>query len=354
VVELRPVLPFAACPLPEDPDATDVDDDAEADFTVPGAELLPTRDGQILCLGPLQGTGEVFERGSAELQAQEGWSVSVDLRGDGEATWNAFAAECYNGTAICPPVSDASRGQIAIVLDGEVQSAPVVNVPVFDTGVSITGDFTRGEAEDLRDVLNRGAFPFEVEPQEARTVSASAGSDSLQAAVVAGLIGVALVLVFLLFYYRAIALVVLSGLIIWGMTVFSVASLVSGWTNYALSLAGITGIIVAVGVTVDSYVVFFERMKDEIRNGRTLRNAAPRSFKVTWRTIWSADLVSIIGAGILFWLSVGSVRGFALYLGITTICDLIVCFFFTRPAVLLLSRSNYMRGKRAFGLEVAQ
>jgi preprotein translocase subunit SecD len=95
-------------------------------------------------------------------------------------------------------------------------------------------------------------------------------------------------------------------------------------------------------------------MKDEIRNGRTLRNAAPRSFKVTWRTIWSADLVSIIGAAILFWLSVGSVRGFALYLGITTVCDLIVCFFFTRPAVLLLSRSNFMRGKRAFGLEVAQ
>ena len=128
----------------------------------------------------------------------------------------------------------------------------------------------------------------------------------------------------------------------------------SEWTNYALSLAGVTGIIVAVGVTVDSYVVFFERMKDEIRNGRTLRNAAPRSFKVTWRTIWTADLVSIIGAAILFWLSVGSVRGFALYLGITTVCDLIVCFFFTRPAVLLLSRSNFMRGRKAFGLEVAQ
>jgi len=356
VVELRPVLPFAACPLPEDPETTESTevDEEEIDFTVPGAEILPSRDGQVLCVGPVQGTGEVFERGSAELQAQEGWSVSVDLRGDGEATWNALASQCYSGAATCPPVSDASRGQIAIVLDGVVQSAPVVNVPAFDTGVSITGDFTRGEAEDLRDVLNRGAFPFEVEPQEARTVSASAGSDSLQAAVVAGLIGVVLVLIFLLFYYRAIALVVMSGLVIWGMTVFSVASLVSGWTNYALSLAGITGIIVAVGVTVDSYVVFFERMKDEIRNGRTLRNAAPRSFKVTWRTIWSADLVSIIGAAILFWLSVGSVRGFALYLGITTICDLIVCFFFTRPAVLLLSRSNFMRGRRAFGLEVAQ
>ena len=351
VVELRPVLPFAACPVPDDPAAEDAAE--EPDFTVPGAELLPTRDGQVLCAGPVAGTGEVFERGSAQLQAEQGWSVSLDLRGDGEAIWNALATECYNGTANCPPVADAGRGQIAIVLDGVVQSAPVVNVPVFDQGVSITGDFTRGEAESLRNVLNRGAFPIQMEPQEVRTVSASAGSDSLQAAVVAGLIGVALVLTWLVIYYRMLALVVIAGLTIWGMTVFTAASLVSGWTNYALSLAGVTGIIVAVGVTVDSYVVFFERMKDEIRNGRTLRNAAPRRYKVTWRTIWSADLISVIGAGILFWLSVGSVRGFALYLGITTLCDLFVCYFFTRPAVLLLARSDYMVGKKAFGLEVA-
>jgi preprotein translocase subunit SecD len=161
-----------------------------------------------------------------------------------------------------------------------------------------------------------------------------------------------LVLAFLIAYYRVLALVVLGGMIVWAMAVYSAAALVSGWTNYALSLAGITGIIVAVGVTVDSYIVFFERMKDEVRNGRTLRNAAPRSFKVTWRTIWTADLVSVIGAAILFWLSVGSVRGFALYLGITTICDLLVCYFFTRPAVLLLSRSPLMAGRKAFGLEV--
>jgi preprotein translocase subunit SecD len=115
----------------------------------------------------------------------------------------------------------------------------------------------------------------------------------------------------------------------------------------------VTAILVAVGVTVDSHVAFFERMKDEIRNGRTHRNAAPRSFKATWRTIWTADLVSAIGAAILFSLSVGSVRGFALYLGITTACDLLVCFFFTRPAVILIARSKFMVGKRAFGLDVA-
>ncbi len=186
-----------------------------------------------------------------------------------------------------------------------------------------------------------------------RTVSPSAGSESLRAAIIAGLAGMALVLLYLILYYRGMALVIFGGLTVWAMTVFTVASLVSSWTNYTLSLAGVTGIIVAVGVTVDSYVVFFERMKDEIRDGRSLRNAAPRSFKVTWRTIWSADLVSVIGASILFWLSVGSVRGFALYLGITTLCDLFVAYFFTRPAVILLSRSKFMEGRSAFGLEVA-
>ena len=185
-------------------------------------------------------------------------------------------------------------------------------------------------------------------------MSPSAGSDSLQAAIIAGLFGLGLVLIFLVAYYRWLALVIVAGITVWGAMVFSMASFVSGWTNYALSLAGVTGIIVAIGVTVDSYVVFFERIKDELRNGRTIKNAAPRSFKMTWRTIWSADVVSLIAAGILFSLSVGSVRGFALYLGLTTICDLLVCYFFTRPAVLLLARTKLMaKRETVLGMKVA-
>ena len=316
--------------------------------------MLPTRDGQPLCVGPTQGTGEIFVRGSAELTGDSGWGVAVSLRSDGQGTWNNLANQCYNTTPTCPSTQPGVRGQIAIVLDSVIMSAPQVNQPNFTDSVAITGSFSRGEAEDLAAVLNRGAFPVEVEAQEARTVSASAGADSLEAAIIAGLLGVFLVLAFLIAYYRWLALVIVGGLVIWGMMVFSLASLVSGWTNYALSLAGVTGIIVAVGVTVDSYVVFFERIKDELRNGRTIKNAAPRSFKATWRTIWSADLISVIGALILFWLSVGSVRGFALYLGLTTICDLLVCYFFTRPAVLLLARSKLMAKRtRALGIEVA-
>jgi preprotein translocase subunit SecD len=318
-------------------------------------DLLFTREGQPLCLGPVQGTGEVFERQSALIDNQLGFSVNVGLRSgpDGEGVWNNLASQCFNGLPTCPSLSNQGGGQLAIVLDGVIVSAPTVNAPSFSDTVSITGRFTQDEAEDLANILNRGAFPVEMVAQDSETISPAAGQESLRASIIAGLLGVALVLTFLIAYYRWIALVILSGLTIWGLTVFSVASFVSAATNYSLSLAGVTGIIVAVGVTVDSYVVFFERMKDEIRNGRTLKNAAPRSFKMTWRTIWSADLVSVIGAAILFWLSVGSVRGFALFLGITTLCDLVVCYFFTRPAVLLLARSKFMVGKRAFGLEVA-
>ena len=158
----------------------------------PGAEVLPTRDGAAECVGPAQGTGEVFERGSAEptLDASQGWGVSVDLRGgEGRDTWNNLANQCFNRAPTCP------TQRLAIVLDSVVQSAPTVNEPNFTDAVSISGSFTQSEAEELAAVLNRGAFPVEVEAQEARTVSPSAGSDSLQAAVIAGLVGLALVLV---------------------------------------------------------------------------------------------------------------------------------------------------------------
>ena len=160
--------------------------------------------------------------------------------------------------------------------------------------------------------MNRGAFPVEVVAQEARIVSPSAGAESLDAAIIAGIVGILLVVAMLFAYYRSMTWIIVVALLVWGLLVFGVASLISGWTNYALSLAGVTGIIVSIGVTVDSYVVFFERIKDELRSGRTLKNAAPRSWNATWRTIWAANVVSIIGAVILFMLSVGSVRGFAL------------------------------------------
>ena len=308
-----------------------------------GQDALPMLDGLSSCVvGPSGGTGEVFEQGSAgaDIDQRTGqWVANVDLRPEGQEVWNSLARICFSGSDECP-----SR-QLAIVLDDVIQSAPTVQTPDFPGSVQISGSFTEDEVRSLSRVLNRGAFPVPVEPQRVETVSATAGQDSLNAAIIAGLIGVAVMLTFMVAYYRKLSIVIITGLTVWGMAVFALATFVSHATNYALTLAGATGIIVAVGVTVDSYVVFFERLRDEMRHGRTLRNAAPRSFKATWRTIWSADLVSLLASVILFSLSVGSVKGFALYLGLTTICDLLVFFFFTRPAVYLLSMTRWFDGK---------
>jgi len=325
IVSLRPVL---SCNL-----------GATADESL-GQNELPNLDGGTCVVGASDATGEVFVRKSAGVDLDQGgqWIVTVDLSDSGQTQWNALAAECYAGGPTCP------TSQLAIVLDDVIQSAPVVQTPNFPGSVQISGSFTEDEARSLADVLNRGAFPFQMRQERVETVSPTAGHDSLNAAIIAGLIGAGVMLAFMVAYYRKLAVVIIAGLSVWGITVFTLASLVSQWTNYALTLAGVTGIIVAVGVTVDTYVVFFERLREEVRHGRSLRNAAPRSFTSTWRTIVSADLVSLMASLILFWLSVGSVKGFALYLGLTTICDLLVCFFFTRPAVFLLAQTRWLQG----------
>ena len=308
---------------------------------IPGADVLPYPGaGQSCLVGPATegATGEVFEQGSAspDIDPQTGgWVVTVDLRPEGQVVWNGLAQQCFQGAPTCP------SQQLAIVLDDVIQSAPTVQTPSFPGDVQISGAFSEDEVRDLARVLNRGAFPVAVEQQRVETVSPTAGQDSLNAAIVAGLIGVALMLAFMIAYYRRLSVIIISGLVVWGATVYSVATLVSQATNYALTLAGVTGIIVSVGVTIDTYVVFFERLRDEQRRGRSVRNAAPRAFQATWRTIVSADLVSLMAAVILFWLSVGSVKGFALYLGLTTICDLIVCWFYVRPATFLLAGTSW-------------
>jgi preprotein translocase subunit SecD len=314
----------------------------------PQTEVLPVLGGGRCVVGPPGGTGEVFGRGSAraDLDPQSGWVVVTTLTDSGKDAWNALAFECNQGLETCP-----SR-QLAIVLDNVIQSAPVVQQPNFPDNVQITGMESEGEARSLARVLNRGAFPVDVEAQTVQTVSPTLGKDSLRASVIAGMVGVVLVLLLLVVFYRRLTLLIMAGMVVWGMLIYSAASIVSQTTNYALTLAGVTGIIVSIGVTVDSYVVYFERLKDEVRHGRTIKNSANRAFKSSWRTIVAADLVSILAATVLFILSVGSVRGFALYLGITTVCDLIVFFCFTRPAVALLASTGRLDRRDTFGLGV--
>jgi preprotein translocase subunit SecD len=308
-----------------------------------GQDVLESLNGDEICIvGPAGSTGEVFERGSAGvgLDQSGGWMVNVSLRDDGLAAWNALATACNSAGPTCP------SQRLAIVLDDTIQSAPTVQQPVFDNDIQITGAFEESEARGLARVLNRGAFPVQIEQQRVETVSATAGEDSLNAAVIAGLIGVAVMLAFMVFYYRKLAVAIVIGLGVWAMTVFAMASFVSNTWNYAFTIAGATGLIISVGITIDSYVVFFERIRDETRHGRSPSNAAVRSFQSSWKTILAADFVSLLAAFILFWLSVGSVKGFALYLGMTTICDLLVFYFVTRPAVFLLTQTRWFNKRR--------
>ena len=308
-----------------------------------GQSALPTLDGGTCIVGPSDATGEVFVRKSAgvDLDQQGRWVVAVDLSNTGQTQWNALATQCFNGGPTCPTT------QLAIVLDDVIQSAPVVQTPTFPGSVQISGSFTEDEARSLAEVLNRGAFPIQMVQERVETVSPTAGQDALNAAIIAGLIGVALTLVYMTVYYRKLAVVIVAGLVVWAATVYLLATYVSQATNYAFTLAGATGVIVSIGITVDTYIVLFERLRDETRQGRSLANAAPRSFDATWKTILAANFIGLMSALILFWLSVGSVKGFALYVGITTICDLIVCWFFIRPAVLLFSRSRFANNGRA-------
>lgn len=311
------------------------------------AQTLPTRDGQVCSVGPSGGDGTVFEKDSAQAEIiGGGWGVTVGLKGgaSGEGIWNALAAECYNAESACP-----SR-QLAIELDGQIQSAPTVNAPSFTGNVQITGKFSRSEAQKLAQVLNSGALPVTLVAEQVENVSASLGKDSLRAALIAGAIGISLVVLFMVFYYRRLGVVVIAGMMISGALVYSMTSLISRFYNGVLSLSGIAGLIVSIGVTIDSYVVFFERLKDEVRGGRSLRNSAQRGFRAAFRTILLADAVSLIGAAVLWYLSVGAVRGFAFYLGLSTVTDIFVAYFFTRPAVLLLARSKFMSGSSVLGL----
>jgi preprotein translocase subunit SecD len=229
---------------------------------------------------------------------------------------------------------------VAIELDGVVQSAPVIHTGITGRDVQISGDFSQGEAKDLALVLRYGSLPvqFDQHKQTIESVSPTLGKDQLSAGIVSGLIGLGLVALYMILYYRLLGLVVVVGLALTGMLFFSVISYLSSSRGLTLTLAGVTGIIVSVGVTVDSYVVYFERLKDEVRTGRTVRSSLEVGFARSFRTIVAADLVSLIGAAVLYVFATSSVKGFALFLGISTAMDLLLAYTFMHPMVSVLAR----------------
>lgn len=314
---------------------------AEED-TPEAAVTLPNTDGTaIYQLGPMPegATGRIVEDAQATLGDNGQWEVKLTLKGgaNGIDIFNALAAKCYQGLdqQTCP------TGKVAITLDSVVQSAPAIQEPSFSRDqIQISGAFSERETKDLALVLRYGSLPVELERETVQTVSASLGKDSLRAGVIAGLVGISLVALYMVFYYRALGIVVILGLTVWAALLYSIVSWLGESRGLALTLAGVTGIIVSVGVTVDSYVVYFERLKDEVKAGRTLRSSTERAFKRAFRTILAADISSFIGAAVLWSLTVGSVRGFAFFLGLSTVLDVVVAWCFTRPVVTILARNR--------------
>lgn len=325
---------FGALTAPED-------DDPEAYV------LLPSAEGGTVCLGPSLLTGTTLETSEVGFDGRQ-WSVNpVFLAGaEGIDQFNAVASLCFNRTNVCP------SQRLGIVLDGQVISAPTIQVASFDRDrIVISGAFEEEEARDLNTALRFGALPVVLEAQATRTVSATIGDDVLRSGTLAGLIGLGLVAIYLLAYYRLAGLVAVAGLVLSGLMLWSIISWFGATQGLAISLAGVVGLIVAIGVSADSNIVYFENVKDSVSEGRRVPTAVERAFNTSISTILKADIVSLIAAVLLYFLTVGAVRGFAFYLGVATLLDLFVSYLFMRPALSWFAHlSAVKKNPRLLGL----
>jgi len=268
-------------------------------------------------------------------------------------------AVSYNLKAVTPwdQVASANFHQyVAIDLDGVVESAPLIQPGLasfssFNGKGEISGNFTQQTAKNLALELNYGSLPVPLKLRTQETVSPSLGKSSLRAGLLAGIGGLLLVLIYTILYYRVLGIVVVAGLLTTAALLWAIVSALShSALNLTLDLSGVTGVIVSVGITVDSYIVYFERLKDEARSGRSVRTSVDRSFRGAFRTVLAADLVSLAAAVVLYILAVGTVRGFAFFLGLSTLLDIFTTFFFTRPLVILLGRSSRVTEARVIGI----
>ncbi len=329
-------------------DCTDqAQQDVGADFADKEPAIACDRNGnEKFLLGPVAVPGSDVDSAQANLQQNTaGWVVSLDFNSDGTKTFGAITAEM----ALQPQDSPGNR--FAIVLDGVVVSAPGVNEAIPGGQAQISGQFTQQESQDLANVLKFGALPLTFEIAERSTISPTLGDDQLRAGLIAGALGLALVLLYLLLYYRALAVVAVCSLIIAGAFTYAAVVILGETLGFTLTLAGVAGLIVAIGITADSFIVYFERIRDEVREGRSLRSALESGWVRARRTIVAADFISLIAAVVLWVLSVGGVRGFAFTLGLTTVIDLIVVFLFTKPLVTLLARTKFFQsGSKWSGL----
>jgi preprotein translocase subunit SecD len=299
-------------------------------------------------LGPVVISGSDIKKAQAVFQTatstsvSQGWAINFALNKSGSSTF------CTATTAAVS--APAPTNEIAIAVDRGIISSPMVQGAICSGSGVISGSFTERRAKDLATQLNAGALPVELTRQSVQTISPTLGSQSLHQGVIAGIAGLILLFVYLLFYYRLLGVVAWLGMSIWATLAFALVSIAGKSFGYSLTLAGIAGLVISLGVTADSYIVFFERLKDEVRNGKTPRSAVRPAFKRAFRTIVAADAVTGIAAIVLYLTAVSSVRGFALTLGVATLLDLFVVYFFKRPTVFLIARSERLVDLKGFGL----
>ena len=286
-------------------------------------------------LAPAEVLGQQVSKASSGIDQQGASAWFVSLTFDGEGT-KAFGALTSRVTSLPSP-----QNQVAIVLDGLVVSAPVINEAIPSGNAQITGSFTQTEAADLANVLKYGALPLAFDRGEIQQVSPTLGSDQLNAGLLAGVLGLGLVIIFSMIYYRALGIVSVTSLLIASALTYLLFLVLGETIGFTLTLAGIAGAIVAIGVTADSFIVYFERVRDEAREGRSLRTAVETGWARARHTIIVADMISLLAAVLLYFFAVGNVRGFAFTLGLTTIVDLIVVFMFTKPLLTIVARWKF-------------
>lgn len=294
-------------------------------------------------LGPAQLTGHAIATAIAQQTSLGKWVVSYTLTSKGTPAWESLAQKNFHQI-------------VAIELDGVVQSAPLIqpaqsSFSSFGGKGQISGNLSETQAKKLALAMQFGSLPVRLIAQNTQTVSPTLGHSALVAGLGAGAAGLILVLLYTIFYYRLLGIVVFSGLAVTAALLWAIISAL-GHTSVAPSfdLAGVTGIIVSIGITVDSYIVYFERLKDETRAGRSVRTSVDRGFKSAWRTVLAADTVSLGAAVVLFFVAVGAVKGFAFFLGLSTLMDIGMTYFFTRPLVILLGRNERLTSARGIGV----
>jgi preprotein translocase subunit SecD len=339
-------VPYITCEL--------LDQRAPGSISDENQQVVACENGQKEFLDVAKVSGTDVGDATAQVDSTTGqWVVSLNFQGDGQSKWTQLTRDTYQnpGGTACEPSAVSTEGncRVAVVLDNTVISSPQIQ-GVLTTDSQISGSFTPADAEQLASQLRYGALPLTFDPADAENVTATLGAQYLRAGLLAAGIGMLLVAIYAFFYYRLLGTVIFLSLILSGLLVFGALVYLGRQIGFTLTLAGIAGFIVSLGVAADSFVIYFERLKDEIRDGRSPRSAVPRAWARARRTIISANAITIMAAVVLYFVSVGTVKGFAFALGLATVLDLVVVFLFRHPIMTMFARTPAFLSPRVSGL----